>query len=101
MAARVAGAEGEAGVALPKASVKPPGVVESVVGEGVAPVGEHAAAADGGELRGVADADEAPPVASGEVDEAGEVVGGGHAGLVEDRPSSQPATGDGPWVAGG
>ena len=91
----VAAAQGEAGFGFPGFG-EAAGVVELVVGEGVAPVGEHAAAADGGELGGVADADEPPVVPVGEVDEPVEVVGGGHAGLVERRPSSRPASGRGP-----
>ncbi len=87
---RVTGAQREAGVGFPL-------VVEAsrdgqlVVGDGVAPVGEHAAASDSGELGGVAHGDEAPPVAVSEDGEAVEVVGRGHARFVEyDRRARLP-----------
>ncbi len=82
--AGVAGAELEAGVGFPGLA-EPPWGGQLDVGDGVAPVGEDPASPDRSELGGVADGGEPPVVVAYEVDEAGEVVGGSHAGFVEDH----------------
>ena len=79
-----AGAQDEAGSSFPL-MVEAAWGVERVAWEGVAPVGEHAAAPDSRQLFGIADGDEAPLAGLGEVNEAGEVGGRGHACLVEDH----------------
>ncbi len=94
---RVAGAEQETGLGLPLLPKALRGL-ELDVGDGVAPVGEHATTADGGKLCRVSDGDESPVVAFDEVDEAGEVVGRGHAGFVEDDGR---AGGPGVWRCAG
>lgn len=81
---RVTGAEGEAGVGLPGVG-EPADLLEVMDGQGIAPVGEHAAASHGGELSGIADKHQPPPVGLREPDEPGDVLGARHAAFVEDH----------------
>ena len=97
----VAGTEAEAGFAFPRVGE----AVDVVELDGAVDVGEeseHAAAADGGELAGVADEHDAPVVVVGEGGELGELGGGGHAGLVDDDGGAggQPVAGCGWSFAG-
>lgn len=96
---RFAGPEVQAGVCFPGV-LEASGCGELDVGDGVAPVGEHAASADGGELVGVADGDESPSVLAYQVDQVGEVVGAGHAGFVEDHRRPHRQRGGGVGMAG-
>ena len=59
-------------------------VSSSMVSSGGAEFGEHAAAADGLELVGVADQRQPPPVLVGETCQLVEVSGVEHAGFVDD-----------------
>ena len=95
----VARSQGQAGSGLPVV-IEAAGGVERVVREGVAPVREDAATADGGELLGVAHGDEPPAVRLREVYEPGEVVGCGHAGFVEQHRRARRPRGRGDAVAG-
>lgn len=76
-------AQSEAGGGFPGLA-EPSRRVEGVVCHGVAPVSEHPASGNRGELFGVTDGNETPPVHTNKVDELGEVRGGGHPGFVED-----------------
>lgn len=79
----VAASQLEAGGGLPGLG-KPVDVVEPVGRGGVAPMGEHAASAHGGQLVRVADANQPPGLRVGQADEPGEVVGGRHRRLIQD-----------------
>ncbi len=84
----VATAESEAGVAFPVVvEAVDPVEFDGVVG--VDEEAEHATSTDGGELHRVADEDDSPALSIGQLCEFGELLGGGHAGFVDDERRSR------------